>query len=346
MERNEIVHSRRYTPEKAAKEFATYGPAGDPDDIQGSRAIRTECQYGSAWRIYTRWCDAEGLTPMPADAQQLLRYLRHLRARNLTPATAEAYIGAVAAIHRINGFAIDRTAIVEPMKAFRRKQGTQRRAKPLLARMLKDLVGRLDNDTRVQTVRDKLILLLAFGMAGRSAEVVGLDWQRPGSLLTGTTGYVTAEDDGLAVTLLSSKAAQITSTEVFISDREMPSLRPALMRWIELAGVQPGMPLFPATIGRHITSRRLAPESVAHIVRKRVEAYSVATGKRPKEARLLAKEFSAHSIRRGLCTSLSRARVPFADIRRRSRHRSDAMVARYVADAEGRRSGGLGKVGF
>jgi integrase len=345
MERNEITYSRRYTPEKAAKEFATYGPAGDPDDIQGSRAVRTECQYGSAWRIYTRWCDAEGLTPMPADAQQLLRYVRHLRARNLTPATAEAYIGAIAAIHRINGFAIDRTLIVEPMKAFRRKQGTQRRAKPLLARMLKDLVGRLDTN-RVRDVRDRPLMMLAFAFAGRSAEIVGLDWERPGSPLTGTTGYVTAEDDGFTVALLSSKAAQITSTEVFISDREMPSLRSALMRWIELAGVQPGKPLFSATAGHHITSRRLAPESIAHIVRRRIEAYSIATGKRPKEARLLAREFSGHSLRRGLCTSLSRARVPFADIRKRSRHRSDAMVARYVADAEGRRSGGLGKVGF
>jgi integrase len=211
--------------------------------------------------------------------------------------------------------------------------------------MLKDLVARLGASC-VRDVRDAPLMMLAFAFAGRSAEVVGLDWQHPGSPLTGTTGYVTAEDDGFTVTLLTSKAAQITSTEVFISDREMPSLRPALMHWIELAGVQPGTPLFPATAGHHITSRRLAPESIAHVVRQRVEAYSVATGKRPKEARLLAREFSAHSIRRGLCTSLSRARVPFADIRKRSRHRSDAMVAKYVADAEGRRSGGLGKVGF
>jgi integrase len=258
---------------------------------------------------------------------------------------AEAYIGAIAAIHRINGLAIDRTAIVEPMKAFRRKRGTQRRARPLLARMLKDLVARLGASS-VRDVRDAPLMMLAFAFAGRSAEIVGLHWQRPGSSLTGTTGYVTAEGDGFLVTLLTSKSAQITSTEVFIADREMPSLRSALTRWIEMGGVQPGMPLFPATAGHHVTARRLAPESIAHIVRQRVEAYSVATGKGPKEARLLAREFSGHSIRRGLCTSLSRARVPFADIRKRSRHRSDAMVARYIEEAEGRRGGGLGKVGF
>ena len=345
MDINEITYSRRFTPEKAAEAFATYGPAGDPDGIAGSRAVRTEIQYASGWRIYTRWCEGEGLPPMPADAQQLLAYFRHLRSRNVTPATAQAYLGTVAAVHRINGHAIDRAAVVEPMKAFIRKHGSQRRAKPLLARTLKDLVSRLDPE-RLRDVRDAPLMMLAFAFAGRSAEIVGLDWERPGSPLTGTTGYVTAEHDGFLITLLSSKTAQVTPTEVFVSDREMPSLRPALMRWIDLAGVQPGEPLFRPTSGRHVPRRRLAPESIAHIVRQRVEAYSVATGKRPKEARLLAKDFSGHSIRRGLCTSLSRARVSFADIRKRSRHRSDAMVARYIADAEGRRSGGLAKVGF
>jgi integrase len=342
---NEATYSPRYTPEKAAKAFAKYGPTGDPDEIAGSRAVRTEIQYGSAWGIYTNWCDVEGLTPMPASAQQLLRYFRHLRERKLAPATCEAYLGTIAAVHRINGYAIDRTAIVEPMKAFRRKQGTQRRAKPLLARTLKDLVARLDAD-RVRDVRDAPLMMLAFAFAGRSAEIVGLDWERPGSPLSGTTGFVATEDDGFVVTLLTSKASQITSTEVFISDREMPSLRPALMRWIELAGIRPGGALFRATAGRHIASRRLAPEAIGDIVRRRIEAYSVATGKPLNESRFLAREFSGHSIRRGLCTSLSRAHVSFADIRKRSRHRSDAMVAKYIADAEGRRNGGLKKVGF
>jgi hypothetical protein len=76
MQTNEITSSRRYTPEKAMKAFATYGPAGDPDGIQGSRAVRTECQYASAWAIYSRWCDGAGLTPMPASAEQLLAF-RH-----------------------------------------------------------------------------------------------------------------------------------------------------------------------------------------------------------------------------------------------------------------------------
>jgi hypothetical protein len=187
---------------------------------------------------------------------------------------------------------------------------------------------------------------LGFALAGRSAEIVGLDLERPGSTLTGTTGYLTFEPNRLLVTMLSSKTAQVTPTEIEIADHEMPSLRPALTRWIEVAGISAGEPLFRATAGRHIARRRLASESILDIVRRRVGEYTAATGKPQKDAMALARAFSSHSIRRGYCTSASNARVPFAQIRKRSRHRSDAMVAAYVADAEGRRSSGLAKVGF
>jgi hypothetical protein len=46
-------------------------------------------------------------------------------------------------------------------------------------------------------------------------------------------------------------------------------------------------------------------------------------------------------MRRGFCTSASENGVPLAVIRRRSRHADDAMVAKYVGEAEGRRTSGL-----
>ena len=346
MELSEISYTRRFTPEKAAEAFATYGPEGDPDGIAGSRAPRTEIQYRSSWAIYRAWCEAEDLTPMPADAKQLLRYVRHLRARKLAPATVQSYIGAVAAVLGMHGYAVDRSAIREPLKAHRRKNGTQRRAKPLLAKTLRDMSDRMESDTGIRAVRDRAMLLLGFPLAGRSAEIVGLDLERPGSLLTGCTGSIAFEDDGLTVTWLRTKTTQTTETEVFISDREMPSLRPALIRWITLAGIQPGEAIFRPTLGRRIVPRRLAPECVRHIVRQRITAYSVATGKLLEEALLLARQYSAHSIRRGFCTSASRAKVPFADIRRRSRHRSDKTLTTYIAEAEGRQSRAFTKIGF
>jgi integrase len=212
--------------------------------------------------------------------------------------------------------------------------------------MLRDMTGRMESDPSIRAVRDRAMLLLGFPLAGRSSEIVGLDLGRPGSLLTGCTGSLVFEDDGVTVTWLRTKTRQTTETEVFISDREMPSLRPALMRWIELAGVPPGQPLFRPTVGRFIVPRRLAPEAVRLIVRRRITAYSVASGKPLEEAMLLAREYSGHSLRRGFCTSASRAKVPFADIRRRSRHRSDKTLTTYIAEAEGRQTRAFTKIGF
>jgi integrase len=344
MEDNEIKSSQRYTREKALVAFKEIAPDED-EDLVDAKAPRTLIQYGSVRRVWARWREAHNLPVMPATAAELRDFVRHLKARKLSPATLAAYVSGLTTIHRYNGHRLDTTLVIEHLKAARQSYGPQKRAKPLLARTLKDLVGRLE--TRLRDARDKPMLMLAFAFAGRSAEVVGLDLERAGSTLTGTTGVVTmGEPDAIVVTLLSSKASQTEEVEIEILDKEMPTLRPALEAWIERAGITPGMPLFPATVGNRVTHRRLASESIRDIVRRRVAEYAAATGKPPAEAMALAKAFSSHSIRRGYCTSASRARVPLADIRKRSRHRSDAMVARYVGEAEGRRNTGLAKIGF
>jgi integrase len=343
MEDNELASSCRYTRDKALIAFKEIAPDED-EDLADAKAVRTLIQYGSVRRVWARWREEQGLPLLPATAEELRTFVRHLKARNLSPATLAAYVGALTYIHRMNGHSLDKTLVIEHLKAARRRHGPQKRAKPLLARTLKDLVDRLG--TTLRDLRDKPLLLIAFAFAARSAEVVGLDLERAGSTLTGTTGFVTMEPDAIVVTLLTTKASQLEPIEIEIPDREMPSLRPALEAWIERAGIAPGQPLFSATVGNDVARRRLANESVLHIVRRRVAEYTVATGKPETEARVLAKAFSSHSIRRGYCTSASRARVPLADIRKRSRHRSDAMVARYVGEAEGRRNTGLAKIGF
>jgi integrase len=344
MEISEFRSSRRFTREQALAAFREIAE-GEDEDLADAKAPRTILQYRSVKRHYCGWCDGQGLAPWPISPQQLLTFVKHLKARNLAPSTLALYVAALSTLSHYRGYKLDTTLIIEHMKAARRRAGPPRRVKPLLPAMLKDLAGRLD-DSRLMDLRDKAILLLGFPLAGRSSEIVGLDLEKPGSTLTGTTGYVTLEPKAIVVTLLRSKTAQVTATEIEIQDREMPSLRPALTKWIERAGIMSGEPLFRATSGRHVARQRLASESILHVIRRRVGEYASATGKSKADALALAKLFGSHSLRRGYVTSASNARVPFAEIRKRSRHRSDAMVAAYVADAEGRRRSGLAKVGF
>src|SRR5262245_42951001 len=126
----QFTASAKATPEQARKAFALFGPADDPDELADAKAPRTMIQCASRWCCYLRWCEAEGREPMPAGPAQLLAFVRHLRKLERAPTTIEAYIAALATIHRMHGHAIDRTVIVEPMKAARRRAGSKRRVRP------------------------------------------------------------------------------------------------------------------------------------------------------------------------------------------------------------------------
>jgi hypothetical protein len=60
----------------------------------------------------------------------------------------------------------------------------------------------------------------------------------------------------------------------------------------------------------------------------------------------LAELCSGHSLRAGYCTAAALAGTPEWKIRRRSRHRTAELVARYVRAAEEWTDSGLKGVGF
>jgi hypothetical protein len=64
------------------------------------------------------------------------------------------------------------------------------------------------------------------------------------------------------------------------------------------------------------------------------------------EADTLAETCSGHSLRAGYCTAAALAGTPEWKIRRRSRHRTAELVARYVRAAEQWTDSGLKGVGF
>jgi integrase len=231
----------------------------------------------------------------------------------------DSYLAAIATVHRYHGHAIDRTILIEPLKAARRRAGPQRRARALVAADLKKVVAGLDPDIP-RDARDATILLLGFAAALRGSEVTGLDWQRTGGRHLGGTGVLSQERDGLLVTLTTSKGSQITPVTLAV-------LRP---------------------VDRHqnVLPARLAPDAVAKIIKRRALSHAKATGLPEADAFALAWQYSSHSLRRGYCSSASEKRLSLGEIRRRSRHCSDAVLGKYIRDAEGWRSSGLGKVGF
>jgi integrase len=96
----------------------------------------------------------------------------------------------------------------------------------------------------------------------------------------------------------------------------------ALEQWRVASGITEGAVSRPIDYHR-IGSKRLSGEGVCLVVRRRVEAAAIDPG-----------NFSGHSLRAGLATSAAKAGVPSWKIRQQTEHASDAMLARYIPDAE------------
>jgi len=327
--------------------------APDPDGLADAKAVRTLLQYESVWRIFTTWCAEEGLQPMPAAPATVLGFMRALnargqqqRGRECSPRTLDSYIAAITAVHRYRGHAIDRTILIEPLKAARRRAGPPRRAYPLWRDSLRDMLSRLDPE-KPRDVRDRALLCLAWTAALREAEVIGLDWLKWGGWWGGGNGFVSLDPAGVLLTLVRSKTSQVEPVPLPIPDKDVPSLRPWLTAWVELAGIQPGGPLF-RQIDRfqQVTPNRMASDSLSKVIHGRVYQLEIAHGRPDLEAQAAARKFSGHSMRRGYCSTAARARIPESVIRKRSRHSDAATVAKYIQVEEGWDGGSLQGIGF
>jgi hypothetical protein len=172
---------------------------------------------------------------------------------------------------------------------------------------------------------------------------VGLDWKEQGS----GDGFVTRDERGIVVTLLRTKGGKGEPETVIVPCADMPTACAALDGWVQTAGLQPGQPVFrPIDKGQHIASGRLTDRSVARIIKSRVRERALAMGATEADAEALASTCSGHSLRAGYCTAAAMAGTPEWKIRRRSRHRTAELVARYVRAAEQWTDSGLKGVGF
>lgn len=127
----------------------------------------------------------------------------------------------------------------------------------------------------------------------------------------------------------------------------MPAALEWVQRWAKLAGLEDRSPVFrPVDRMGRVGQGRLAADSIARIVKVRVRAHTLATGASVEDAAEMAEAVSGHSLRAGFCTSAAKAKVPEWQIRRRSRHASAEMVARYVRAAEQWDDSALRGIGF
>ena len=168
------------TRTSAQKNFAAAPPADELAlALKFARAEKAENSrrpYRSDFLLFTRWCDARRLCPLPATPETLATYLASEARRGIKPSTITRRVAGIRHAHRLAGFESP-TADEIPkatVRGIRRTIGTAPdRKQPLTAELIRAVVA-----ATPQTIigkRDRALLLLGFAGALLRSEIVALD---------------------------------------------------------------------------------------------------------------------------------------------------------------------------
>lgn len=309
-----------------------------------SRADQTWVAYQKAVRRFAAWHAERFSVPAMPSAMPVIRdYVAWMADQDYSVSTINQAVAALASAHRLGGHPFNRAELVDTLKGIRREKAKpQRQARPLVTEDVRTIVSDFSLAT-TSGARDAALLSLGFAGALRRSELVGLDWQELGS----GAGIVHLDGRGITITLLHSKGGKGEPEFVICPRADMPTACDALARWAAAAGLKPGEAVFrPIDKGGRIGASRLTDRSVARIIKARVRSRALATGRTEAEANELAGLFSGHSLRAGYATAAAMLGIPEWKIRKRTRHKTAELVARYVRAAEEWTDSGLKGVGF
>ena len=205
----------------------------------------------------------------------------------------------------------DTELIRATLRGIRHTHGSaQRQVSPAIKEDVLLMVAGLDG---TKGIRDRALLLIGFAGAFRRSELVSL-----------TIADIEQAKHGLIVQLRFSKTDQEGRGRKVAIPYARGAVCPvlALQQWLEVAKIAEG-PIFRG-VNRHglISDAALTPQAVANVVKERAQAVGLDPAK-----------YAGHSLRAGLVTSAAQLGVSSWKIRQQTGHKTDAMLARYIRDA-------------
>lgn len=292
---------------------------------EAARATNTVRAYDSDVEDFSTYCRVElgGARTLPADPETVALYITDMaRDRGLKVSTIERRLASISARHKREGFSspTEQRLVREVMKGVRRKQGSsQKQAAPLTIGTLRRVLSAMrerDPETgsgKPAVLRDRALLLLGFAGSFRRDELSTLR----------ASDLEFFEGQGLVVLLRSSKtdtAGEGEAVGIPYGKHEATCPVTNLERWLYFSGRTGEEPLF-CQIDRHgnIKSGGLSGDGINGVVKRRVQ-----------EAGLDSDKYSGHSLRAGLPTSASEAKVGMEAWMPHTRHRSVAVAMRYA----------------
>lgn len=278
------------------------------DYVRSSVADNTRRAYSSDIQRFLEWGGS-----LPSPPEVIANYLA-AHAQSHSIATLARWLSSISKAHVLRS--LNSPCQTEYVRAtyrgIKRIHGVeQRQVTPAL---WPDVCAMVENLDGSKGIRDRALLMIGFAGAFRRSELVAL-----------AVEDVQFVKQGVVVNLRSSKTDQERKGRKVAIPHARGKVCPvsALEGWLKFAGISSGPVFRPVDRRGRVGSNSLTAQSVALAVKQRAEA-----------AGLDPKTFSGHSLRSGLVTSAAQAGVSSWKIRQQTGHASDAMLARYIRDAE------------
>jgi len=282
--------------------------------LAAEKADATRRAYQSDWRIFTAYCDARGLTPVPAHPDTVMAFLSAEATGGAKASTLGRRVAAIRYAHKAAGLEppTNGEAVKAVMRGIRRTIGAAGAPKsPATADLIRAMLNACPDTLRGK--RDRALLALGFAGAFRRSELVALQVED-----------IAETPDGFRITIRRSKTDQEGAGQE-IAVLRGTRLRPveAVRAWLEAAGITSG-PIFRGVAkGGRVSGVALSADAVPDVVKH----YATVTGLDPAL-------FAAHSLRSGFLTTGAEAGASIFKLMEVSRHKSVDTLRGYVRRAD------------
>ena len=301
--------------EKTAKAILEGQPVGEgillPADVRGYIQASLSDSSRRAYRSDLNHFLSYGGT-IPATPEMIAGYLAAHAAIHAI-ATLSRRLVSIGKAHTSQGIPSPTSSelVKATLRGIRHIHGSAQRQ--VTAAVKDDVFAMVAGLDGIKGVRDRALLLIGFAGAFRRSELTSL-----------TVNDIEQAQQGLIVQLRFSKTDQDGRGRKIAIPYARGVVCPVLafQQWISVSGITTGHVF--RSLNRHgvIADAALSPQSVALIVKARAEAVGLDPA-----------NYSGHSLRSGLVTSAALAGVSSWKIREQTGHKSDAMLARYIRDA-------------
>jgi site-specific recombinase XerD len=287
-----------------------------------TKSVNTKRAYRSDLKLFVAWCDEHNLDSLPATNDAVALYMVYMDKIGRRPSTIRRALTSINQAHVLAGHPEPVDArVLELKKGIHRIRGRARKKKiAITLERLRRFIITTPND--FIGTRDRALLLVGWTAALRRSELCAILHED-----------LEERPEGFALTLPRSKTDQEgVGRKIglpFVDGEPTLCAVRALRKWLKLAKIESG-PVF-RIIGRSGYNKMFHIAGEKSISDKRVSLIIKSAARR---AGYESAEYSGHSLRSGLVTTLAHAGISETGIMGITGHKTSEMLREYIHEGQ------------